>query len=176
MIRFIPSMTLLCAFACLQAAGAATPEQMLQACRAISDAAARLRCYDDVADFPRGEPSAPPSNGSASQTASERVAPPAVTSSAVPEAVNGSFGAESLPPPRPAEPKALVAHVAGKIDGVRRGMTVQLDNGQTWRVVDDREYDYIGDAPEVRLDRNFVGTYWMEIAGEGLRFKVRRVK
>ena len=87
-----------------------------------------------------------------------------------------NFGADVLPPADVPQPKSITAVVVGSIRGIRRGMVLTLDNGQQWRVVDDREYDVDGDAVKVRLDRNSIGTYWLELLDAGFRFKVRRVK
>ncbi|MCX7059372.1 MAG: hypothetical protein NTZ11_00615 [Gammaproteobacteria bacterium] len=86
------------------------------------------------------------------------------------------FGARALPKAAPEEPRELSARLIGKLDGVFRGLNLPLDNGQTWVVIDDRDFEYVGSNAKVTLDRNLIGTYWMKIVDGGPRFKVRRVK
>lgn len=69
----------------------------------------------------------------------------------------------------------MQARLLGTLDGVFRGLTLPLDNGQAWLVIDDREFEFSGSNPQVELDRNLIGTYWMKIV-DGPRFKVRRVQ
>lgn len=140
-------------------------------CRSIADDAARLRCFDAAASpSPVAAPAA---------TAEPPVVPPAVVSApaaaAAPTAPEADFGSRALPKPVPKEPERLQARLLGKLDGVFRGLTLPLDNGQAWLVIDDREFEFVGSNPQVELDRNLIGTYWMKIVN-GPRFKVRRVQ
>lgn len=139
----------------------------LMQCRQIVDPTARLACFDRLADLPVAD--AVPPAGPAPKSASA----PAAAASAAPVQ---NFGSDVLPPADVPQPKSISATVVGSIRGIRRGMILTLDNGQQWRVVDDREYDVDGDAVKVRLDRNAIGTYWLELLDAGYRFKVRRIK
>lgn len=168
-----------------QFANAATASPIDQ-CRAISDDSARLRCFDQMdraapspaapapAAIPAA-PAAPATSAPAAPSAPPSVAAPAAAATVVPPAA-ADFGARALPKAAPEEPRGLSARLIGKLDGVFRGLNLPLDNGQTWVVIDDRDFEYVGSNAKVTLDRNLIGTYWMKIVDGGPRFKVRRVK
>lgn len=168
-----------------QFANAATASPIDQ-CRAISDDSARLRCFDQMdraapspaapapAAIPAA-PAAPATSAPAAQSAPPSVAAPAAAATVVPPAA-ADFGARALPKAAPEEPRELSARLIGKLDGIFRGLNLPLDNGQTWVVIDDRDFEYVGSNAKVTLDRNLIGTYWMKIVDGGPRFKVRRVK
>lgn len=153
--------------------------QDLATCRTIADNAARLRCFDglDQAPAPTVAAPVPAAPSIAAPAPSVPVRPPSAAA-AVPAPVPPveNFGAVAIPKQAPAEPKEITAGVIGSFDGVFRGMMLPLDNGQTWTVIDDREFEYVGKNPAVKLDRNLIGSYWMKILDGGPRFKVRRVK
>ena len=176
----------------LQVANVATASPIAQ-CRAITDDGARLRCFDQI---DRAEPSpaspapaaipaipaapaapaasAPAAPSAAPSVAAPPVAPAAAATVAPPAAAD--FGARALLRAATVEPRELSARLIGKLDGVFRGLNLSLDNGQTWVVIDDRDFEYVGSNAKVTLDRNLIGTYWMKIVDGGPRFKVRRVK
>ena len=174
------------------AVAAATPDDV-GACRLVADAAARLACYDAIALPPSAAPristAAPPAAVVVGGSPAKSVAPappPAIPEPAIPvppsqstntPRVAGSFGAEVLPAPKPAVgPDTMIAHVRGKIDGLRRGVDFQLDNGQVWTYIDNQAYDYEGDNPTATIRRNFLGNYWMLLSGSGTEVRVRRVQ
>jgi hypothetical protein len=166
----------------VQVANAATASPIDQ-CRAISDDSARLRCFDQMdraepspaAPAPAAIPAAPATSAPAAPSAAPSIAAPAAAATVVPPAA-ADFGARALPKAAPEEPRELSARLIGKLDGVFRGLNLPLDNGQTWVVIDDRDFEYVGSNAKVTLDRNLIGTYWMKIVDGGPRFKVRRVK
>ena len=173
----------------VQVANAATASAIDQ-CRAITDDSARLRCFDQLdraapspaspAPVPTpaaipASPAAPATTAPAAPSAPPSVAAPAAAATVVPPAA-ADFGARALPKAAPEEPRELSARLIGTLDGVFRGLNLPLDNGQTWVVIDDRDFEYVGSNAKVMLDRNLLGTYWMKIVDGGPRFKVRRVK
>jgi len=135
-------------------------DEALISCRAISEDAARLSCYDKII-----APKAQEARALDGASAGAAKAPSAA-----------NFGSDVLPPPALPQPQSLTAKINGHINGFVKGQVLFLDNGQQWRVVDDRAIDFVGDSPSVRLDRSFSGTYWLELIGEGQRFKVRRIR
>lgn len=163
----------------LARAAAPAGHEPLAQCRAIADAAERLACFDRLASSAATSENAPAGPGAAVPVTvpAPLPAPAAAVPAQLPAAAPvQNFGADVLPPAEVAQPKAILATVVGSIRGVRRGMVLTLDNGQQWRVVDDHEYDVELDAAKVRLDRNLIGTYWLELLDAGYRFKVRRIK
>jgi hypothetical protein len=177
-------------------------EQGSQAnCRAITDNAKRLACYDGlvqaapsaapaVSSPQAPAPASPPSIAPAPPAPTPAVSTPAPTGShsqaptqpdltgivPTPAAPTG-FGAETVV--RPVDPNAgqsIVAHVVGSIDGIKRQTIFVLDNGQTWQSVDDHEYDFEGRNPAVTVTRNFAGSYWLRLAGGYFNLRVTRIK
>ncbi len=167
-----------------QAAG-----QDFASCRAITDNAARLRCFDALDRAPASAPPAPVAPAAVAPpiappavtevapmpSAPPRPAPPVAAAPAAPAPVD-NFGAVAIPRAAPQEPKEITAQAIVNVDGVYRGLIFPLDNGQTWTVIDDREFEYFGSNPRVKLDRNLIGSYWMRILDGGPRFRVRRLK
>lgn len=106
----------------------------LESCKAISNPDDRLRCYDAVAGSIgtnwNGKASAIPVNSINSQ-AKGGIAPPA------PLSPDAHFGLPAASPP----PDAVAAvHAKVASIGTRQGhVTVSLENGQTWLLLDDSE-------------------------------------
>jgi hypothetical protein len=135
-------------------------------CRTIADAQQRLACYDRLAEGKESQP------GSASTV----TAPPAGSAQIEPEAVQ-AFGAESMPRPPAAEITDLDARIAGNIDGLHKGQTLTLDNGQIWLCVDYAAPDDLQtQSPRVHIWRNFLGNYWMRFEDSGVSIRVRRLR
>jgi hypothetical protein len=177
---------------CLVALGMAIPVYATAAdnlanCRSIPDSAQRLACYDALAKEPatpapaaKSEPvqNVPGAASSAAPAGTASVATPSAPPPSISQSgtATQSFGAETVTKTIEQGPKRLVAHVVGTIDGVRRGAVFHLDNGQTWRSIDDREYDYAADHPTVTIDRNFAGNYWMHLEHGAFNLRVSRVE
>lgn len=140
-------------------------------CRTLVEDAARLACYDRLAT---AVPPARPEAAAASQPALPAAAPAATLSAGAAQA--GDFGAEAVRRPQADELSVLSATVLGAIDGIRRDQILKLDNGQRWRVIDDKEIDVVAEAPKARIERNLIGSYWMRLGERGPAFKVRRVQ
>jgi hypothetical protein len=131
----------------------------LQRCRAISEAAARLACYDAL---PLG-------------TAPPLPAPPAATSAptaaAVAPAAVQAFGQE-----RRDEPETLSSHIQGVFEGWGPRSRIKLANGQVWQVVDGSEGVYFLQNPKVTVKRALMGGFQLEIEGAKRTPRVRRVE
>jgi hypothetical protein len=138
---------------------AAADESPLTQCARVDDANARLACYDAVA----GRSPAPAGAGGGLPATP---AAPAVAPATPPDA---EFGMRKVD-------GAMTAHIAGKFTEWRRGTLIKLDNGQVWRVLDDRSavYPNAPDNAEVEITRGMFG-YTMEIKTIGRRISVRRV-
>jgi hypothetical protein len=154
-------------------------DSQVAACRAIADDARRLACYDRMqqggAAPQTGEAAATLAMPAAAASAAAAPAAPAVTA-ATPAAPQG-FGAETVTRPIAVEAqKDLQAKVRGSITALRRGMVLELDNGQSWRSIDDREYDCEGDNPAVTISRNFAGSYWLQMEHCPYHLRVTRVQ
>lgn len=123
------------------------PGTELQRCRGIAESAARLACYDALADSP------------AVQAAlAQKPAPvPALAQPSAPVA------------------EEVESHIIG-FDGWAPRTRFKLANGQVWQVVDDSVGNYQLKDPKVKVHRAALGSFLMEIDGAGRQPRVRRVE
>ena len=151
-------------FLLLFVSGAALADDaaMLQ-CRSLADIASRVKCYDAIP------------LGSAAPVAAAAVA-------AVPTAQQReqSFGMESVKQPKAAvaeESNSISSTIAGKFDGWSGNELIKLSNGQVWRVIDGSSAVLSTMTnPKVKVERNFIGTFFLKIDGTNNSPKVRRVQ
>ncbi|TXH03924.1 MAG: hypothetical protein E6R07_10970 [Nevskiaceae bacterium] len=164
----VAAMLLLCA----NAASAAD----LRTCASIVDNAERLACYDRIVSTETGSPAVPQAAivAPAAVQASE---PPAPAAAAAPAPVDqaAAFGAETVPRTEVDVSGTLHARMLGAFTGWRPGMVVELDNGQTWKSIDNdrQEHDPI-QAPQITIEKGLMN-YWMKVEGMHRGFKVRRI-
>jgi hypothetical protein len=161
-----------------EAGWAAEPLAGVLACRAITDATARLSCFD---------------RESAGLEAK-------VAAAAVPVAVVPAPVAAQRPPPPPLDPKkefglpektvatqevaagtraadtsAIDAHVLGFAQGADGRGVFTLDNGQIWRQVNSTGEMLIRNGDPVTISRAALGSYWLQ-AKSGRGCKVSRLR
>lgn len=131
-------------------AGAQTPGS-LSRCATIAADAKRLACYDQLAAKPAA---------AAAQDAAD-------------------FGAESLQKAdKAAKIDQISARLIGDFTGWERNTRFELDNGQVWKCVDDREM-YAGkpvNRPVVTIERGLFGAYFLAVDGYNQRAKVKRLR
>ena len=72
----------------------------------------------------------------------------------------------------------IVSTIVSPFDGWSGNTVFTLANGQVWQQRRQSKYAYTGSsaAPEVRITRNFMGFYSMELLETGAKVLVRRVK
>lgn len=120
-------------------------------CRAVTDVAARVACYDAI---PVGAARPVAAAASAEQ----------------------NFGMEAVKQ-REAQPKSVQSTIVGSFDGWGPGSQIRLANGQVWRVIDGSDAVL---APrndvKVSIERNLLGTIFMRVEGTNASAKVRRVQ
>ena len=131
----------------------AADDGALRQCRVLTDAAARLACYDAL-------PLAAPSTVSAT-------APP--LAAAAPAA---AFGL--LPPEEKVQ--EITSTIPGLFDGWGPRSLIRLANGQVWQVTDDSRGVYALRDPKVRVKRASLGSFVLDIEGANLLPRVRRVE
>lgn len=158
----LPALLFACGFL---AAGAAVADagpagQAVLKCRALSDSARRLACYDAI---PVGAALQAPS------------AAPAGAPAASPEQ---SFGLRpAVKKQREVEPGSIHSTVVGRFDGWVPGAMITLANGQVWKVTDDTDAVLpIMQDPKVEITHGLLGAYFLQVEGYTNSARVARVK
>lgn len=130
-------------------------------CRALSDGAARLACYDAIPVGVR-------------QPAAAAATP--VAAAAPARGKEADFGMEAKKQ-REEQPKSVTSTVVGDFQGWGPGSQIRLANGQVWRVIDGSEavLPRTRDA-RVTIERNLFGTLFLKVEGTNNSAKVRRVQ
>jgi hypothetical protein len=168
-----PTRALHCAFLCatlLAANAARADDASLARCRAITDAAARLACYDAL-----------PLTGSVAQPAAP-MAPAAAASANAATAPQAQamdtpqqFGLEER-----TLPKNLIDHIdstiPGKFEGWWPNARFRLANGQVWQVDDGSSRLYDVTDPKVTIERGMMGAFYLNLAGDNRTVRVRRIQ
>lgn len=150
----------------------------LARCRAVADAAERLKCYDLIA--PRagavaatGSPTGTASAAGAMAAGSGTASPPAPAGSA-PAVAAARFGLEHLSMPGASD--EVRSSIPGRFTGWEAKTRWRLANGQVWQVADGSRAYYQLESPAVRITRGALGSFFMEISGVSHAVPVRRVE
>jgi hypothetical protein len=179
----IALLCLMCALPC----GAAEPLAGLLACRSLSDAAARLACFDRetaaLANAPAAANVAPPA-ATASASAPTAAAPaPAPARSAPVLDAQQSFGlngsaiaaneeASGARPPKVSKIEARIVALA--LTGNGRTLFT-LDNTQVWQQLESNGDVLARLGDTATLSRGLLGSYWLQLKN-GRGCKVTRVR
>jgi hypothetical protein len=160
----------------LGSAVAGASDAGLRQCRALTEASARLACYDNLplpAVAAQPVPATPVSAGKPVTPAvvSAAVTAPALSSAGTAQAV-AAFGLETAGE----RLQEIRSHIPGLFDGWRSGDRIRLANGQVWRVVDDSRADYNLRDPQVTVRRGALGSFLLDIEGAKQLPRVRRVE
>jgi len=154
MKNLLPALLFACGFL---AAGAAVADpgpagQAVLSCRALSDTARRLACYDAI---PVGAPASVP------------VATP-----------EQRFGLRpAVKKQKDVEPGSIRSTVVGRFDGWVPGAMITLANGQVWKVTDDTDAVLpIMQDPKVEITHGLLGAYFLQVEGFTNGARVTRVK
>ncbi|MBY0237355.1 MAG: hypothetical protein K2W93_20425 [Burkholderiaceae bacterium] len=167
-------MTAPAAIALLAAAGlmaglvqaAELPSAGLQSCRALTEAKARLSCYDALADQAAKQPQAP-----AASTAPLAVAATATTTAAVP--VADTFGLTNRPKN---EPNVISGQIDGLFEGWGPNQIIYLSNGQAWQVIDGSRAVVYLKNPKVEIRKAAMGSFMLELEGSNETARVKRLR
>jgi hypothetical protein len=69
------------------------------------------------------------------------------------------------------------SRIVGYFEGWRKGTIFKLENGQHWRVTDDRRYEVSSeDSPAVVIEAAMLGSWLMRVGNYNRRVRVQRVK
>ena len=141
-----------CATALLPLASFATDDS-LRRCRLLSDANARLACYDAIAL---------PAPGSARAPAPAKETP----------AQFGLVGTQ-----RQVSLDAVESRIPGNFEGWNARSRIALENGQVWQQVESGSFRGIRvDSPAVIIEPAFLGSWLLKVEGFNQRVRVRRIK
>jgi hypothetical protein len=152
--------------------------EALLKCRAQTDAAKRLACYDAIdvsAPTPVKQAAPVAATAAAPAAAASRVAtapaPAAPAAAATPAA---EFG---LPPKQTAVGvDRIETTIKGYLDGWSQGKRIRLANGTLWQVTDDSRGICECTDRKVVVTRGAFGTYFLEIEGKGNAPRVKRIE
>lgn len=143
-------------------ATAGATDSPLQACRSIAEDAARLACYDNLADRPASASAAP--------------APKAAPAPS-PEELFGRDAVQSEDIVRRAAGIGRLEEVTARVVGVELNpfgkLILTLDNGQVWSQLDSPT-PRIRTGDEVRIRRAALSSYLLTLAEGGHASRVRR--
>jgi hypothetical protein len=145
----------------------------IQRCRPVTEASARLACYDAIA-LTVSHPSPSPSSTPAS-------APPHSSTAQADREANSQAASAStrfgLPAVRhESEANDLHSRIVGRVESFSRGHEYRLENGQVWRITETAIGFYQLDNPRVKITKGFLSNFYMQIDGVAAAPKVRRVK
>jgi hypothetical protein len=173
--KLLPSLLLALAMA---SPAVAQGTASLQACRALTDPAARLACYDALplpAAAPAPAPTAAPARPAAAPAATAAPAAAApVAPAAAAAAAQSNFGLEA----KTAQdaPDAIDSSIEGRFEGWGSKTRIKLANGQVWEVSDGSHGVLNLSNPKVRVRRGVFGVFYMDIEGTNRSPRVRRVQ
>lgn len=170
------SAVILTMFPAVFPALAADPPDAMKSCAVLTDANARLACYDKLAALSAAPAAAP-------------VAAPVLPAAQVrPE----QFGSEVLPMPTKAAAdgapvQEALEQISDEVKAVKYNpyglFTVTLQNGQVWQQQQGDSdkarfqlFDSNGDPTRVTISRGVIGSYNLSVDGSNRVYKVRRVK
>lgn len=121
-------------------------------CRAITDASARLVCYDAI----KWSASAPKSDPSDLPQTPER------------------FGLAQ--PTSKVTLDSIESHIPGRFEGWGPKTTIELANGQVWQISDGSRYTQDIRDPKVKISRGALGAFYLEVEGANGSPRVKRLR
>ncbi|MBQ0934343.1 hypothetical protein [Ideonella paludis] len=133
-----------------------------QRCRQVSEASARLACYDKLADMAVAQPAAPvaaamPAVPLPVQTPAER------------------FGMEQKVAQEGAV-DTITSMLPGDFEGWDAKTKFTLANGQVWQVTDGSRVYWPAKNPKVTIRRGVLGAFYLQIEGLNTTAKVKRLQ
>jgi hypothetical protein len=177
-------------------ARAADTQAGLAACRDLTDAAARLACYDrEAAGLPRTPTVPPPAHRGPAAAASGSPPPPAAPGGSAPTATtveNGAQAAAAAPKltpeqqfglpahkvadlevaagTRPREAQMIEAHIAVVTPRLDGHTVFRLDNQQVWQQLTTDSDPLVKQGQAVTISRGLLGSYWLQFeSGRGCK-------
>lgn len=72
--------------------------------------------------------------------------------------------------------KSIHSQAIGTFSKWKKGMSIELENGQEWKVIDTQSLYHPATNPKVTIERAFLGSFFMSFEDLNKRLKVKRVK
>lgn len=159
----------------LAAGSAVADDAALLRCRALSDVAARVACYDAI---PLAAPRAVAAGAPASAPAATGAALTPAAAPAVPaEPAWTALPVKAAAKAEPAkQPDTVETSIEGNFLGWVPNQRIRLANGQIWRVEDGSTEDTNLHNPKAVLRKGLLGAVYLDIDGAYRAPKVRRVQ
>jgi hypothetical protein len=140
----------------------AADDAALLRCRALTDTARRLACYDALPlEGSKPAPSAPSAGGAAPATPS---AP----------SLLARFGFEQRA--QPEELPSIASSIPGEFEGWGPATRIKLANGQVWQIADGSSRKVYLDNPKVTVRRGALGSFFLDFENANWSPRVRRVQ
>ena len=155
----------------------------LARCRAITDASARLACYDAIplaaaTRAPAAPVAAPAASAPLAATVATRAPAPveerALPATAAAKPAADQFGLENKPPKD--QLQEIITRIDGTFDGWVPNQRIRLANGQVWQIADDTSRWFTFVNPKVTIWRGTFGVFYMNIEGHNQSPRVKRVQ
>lgn len=141
----------------LSVAALADDSAMLR-CRGLTDATARLPCYDAL-PLP---------------SVTAKSAPAVATVSPVAPQTPAQFGLERKA--YKSELDLIESRIVGRFEGWSAGSRIKLENGQVWQVSDDTSRYLDLNNPKIVVRRGVLGVFYLEIDGTNHSPKIKRLQ
>ncbi len=130
---------------------AQTDDTALLRCSQAGDSAARLSCYDALAEKARARQGSPAAKAAATEAFGKQVTPAG-------------------------ELKGVDSRITGRFEGWGPRTRLRLANGQVWEVIDGSSAVLWLENPVVRVVRGALGSFVFEVEGANTTARVRRVE
>jgi len=142
-------------------------------CRGMTDAAARLACYDTVV-VPAAAPGAVSGKPDSRSAVPPAAAPQAVPQRAAAQPTSDQFGLENRLAPGTLD--SIESTIPGKFEGWDAKTNIRLANGQVWQIADDSaRYTNMVDA-KVKIRRGALGSFYLEFEKINYSPRVKRIQ
>lgn len=156
--------------------------EALLRCRAITEAAPRLACYDALpiaatAPAPATASKAIPVPSNPAEAAAWAQAQSQAQAKGVPlfvQETSSQFGMDKAA--AAAKLDALESSIEGRFEGWDAKTKIQLANGQIWQITDGSRGVLNLMNPKVKIRRGMFSAYYLELDGSNLSPRVKRVK
>jgi len=166
-------ITCLLAFAAVAGVASADPEQEIEKCAAITNAAERLFCFDSLAARMKS-PAATAQRTVTPKSAGTPAASPTTRPAPQAEQENDDFGLEMQQVRESAD--QIQSRFDGSFTGWSGATVFRLENGQVWKQAESGRLSLKAERPMITIRRGWFGAYYLNVEGANKSIRVKRVK